>query len=158
LGIGESITVKPFRYEVDTIFEEKYVMDCTLLEIVTGDDALKIAKQERVWSPYDPLVEGQEYLALRLRLKLQIAKNENVVETLYPYWSTTLRYENNGVDIWSADFTKIFAEGYPPIEGENWVIFKYKSGTKPFLYFSPYLAVSEQVGIRNTGAYFKLFE
>ena len=79
----------------------------------------------------------------------------------YPLFSKehlTLRYEGAGSDIWSVwpahdwDFT----EGYVPIEGEGWVIFKIREGSEPLLYFQPFLIAAEQFGLRTSGVYFDL--
>lgn len=161
LHLGASIIVNPISQElIDQGIDPNLLgeMECTLLEVVNGKEALDLAKKEGKYSVYDPLLEGQEYLGVRVRIKQISSSDPNNVQTIYPYWHLTLRDENEGPDVWSEAFVDIFAQGYVPIEGEGWVLFKIKEGSTPYLYFSPWLMQSEQVGIRDTGAYFQLFK
>ena len=133
-------------------------MSCKLLEVKTGEDAKQLAKKNKNWySSFTEPIQGQEYLAVRVHLKRLWYEDNTAVDTIYPYFSLTLRYGENGDDTWSTDPTTKVAEGYPPIEGEGWTFFLIKSGTKPLLYFQPNLISSERIGIRTEGAYFTLY-
>lgn len=156
LVVGETISVRP-NPNKDPDYPDWFEMECTLVEYAAGERALNIAIENGDYSSYSPLIEGQEYLAVYVKLKLIEVKDPNNLEILYPYWSLTLRYQEEGDDLWSEDYVKQFAQGYVPIEGEGWVFFRIKQGSKPFLYFSPFLIVTEQVNVRNTGVYFRLF-
>lgn len=158
LEIGESIVVEPLLPSETVSGDPFIIMDCLLLQVERGDKALDLAKSQRVYSNNFPLLEEQEYLAVNVKLNLISSSDETQVKTLYPYWHLTLRYDASGGDTWSEDFVAKFAEGYVPIEGEGWVFFLIKKGSNPYLYFSPGLIATEQVGIRDRGAFFKLTE
>lgn len=131
-------------------------MSCKLLEVKSGKEANDLAQTELGWLTYVKPIEGQEYLAVRVKLNLIWYKDNNEVETIYPSWSLTLRYKDQGDDIWSVDLIDKIAEGYPPLEGESWVFFLIRADTKPYLYFQPHLMISEQTGNRISGVYYHL--
>lgn len=133
------------------------IMNLTLTDLAIGEEANTLAKSHLGWSYKQP-IEDQEYLAIYVKIKFTDEKNSNETTTLYSYFSLTLRYDNNGSDIWSEDFVKKLGEGYPPIEGEGWVFYLIRKGSKPMLYFQPNLISLETIGVRNVGVYFKLFD
>lgn len=130
----------------------------TLLEILIGEDANQKAKESLDWLTYETPIEGQEYLAIRGTIKVIKSGDNNEVIPIYPYWSLTLRYSEDGQDTYSIDAFEIFNEGYPPVEGSGWVFFLIREGSTPYLYFQPDLVIVEQAGIRSHGAYFTLLE
>lgn len=131
-------------------------MSCKLLEVKSGKEANDLAQTELGWLTYVTPIEGQEYLAVRVKLNHIWYKDNNKVETIYSSWSLTLRYKDQGDDIWSVDLIDKITEGYPPIKGESWVFFLIRTGTKPYLYFQPDLMISEQTGNRISGVYYQL--
>jgi hypothetical protein len=130
----------------------------TLLDVKYGDDAYKLAKRNLDSLGFKEPIDNQEYLAVFGELNFLRYENNTEVKSLYPYWNLTLRYENEGPDIWSENYFEKYAEGYPPIQGSGWVFFLIKKDTKPFLYFQPLLMVEEQYGMRSSGAYYQLLE
>lgn len=131
-------------------------MAMTLVDVKRGEDAKKLAQSNMDWLSYDEPIKDQEYLAVNLKLNLLWYKDNNNVQMIYPYHHLTLRYTENGDDIWSVNPIQKFAEGYPPIEGDGWVFFLIRKDTKPILYFQPDLIIAEQLGYRDGGAYFSL--
>jgi hypothetical protein len=79
-------------------------------------------------------------------------------QVIYTFWHVTIRNSDGRNDIWSEDFSNSIAEGYPPIEGTGWIFFLIKKDSALYLYFQPDLITSDQIGIRTSGAYFKLFD
>lgn len=130
-------------------------METTVLEVMRGEQANQLAQSALDWYDYDVPIEGQEYIAIKIRF-LAEPTNVNQVESVYAYWSYTLRYEADGTDIYLVDSLQMLAEGYPPLTGEDWIFFLIRKDSKPFLYFQPLLVLSETVGIRSYGAYFDL--
>lgn len=115
-----------------------------------------MAKSEGIWNNYWPPIEGQEFLAIRIRIEVLEAPKEEVF-LVYPYWHLTLRYESGGNDTWGIHMpSEKWAEGYAPIEGGGWYFFVVRQGSDPLLYFQPMLMIHEQVGYRTSGAYFDL--
>ncbi len=139
---------------VEEILKEK-TLAVTVLEVRKGNDANKLAKSTLDWLTYETPIEGQEYIAIKAKMEVLKAP-ANEVYTLYTYWHLTLRYEEDGDDIWPVDVTAIIAKGYPPIKGEAWIFFLIRKGSQPFLYFQPDLIIDEQHGYRTSGAYFDL--
>jgi hypothetical protein len=129
-------------------------MSATLLESRRGNEADEIAKSLMSWYAYEDPVEGQERIAARVSLAVLHAPS-NEVYTLYPDWHLTLRYEPDGRDVFPEQWDK-WAEGYPPLGGEGWMTFLVREGSTPFLYFQPNRAVTEVIGYRDQGAFFRL--
>ena len=132
------------------------VMELELKDMKREEEAKKLAKKYLDWGTYIEPANDQEYLCVYVRIKIVETDHMNETETIYPYWSLTLRYTNAGNDVWSSNPIAKFGEGYPPLEGEGWVFFLIRKNSEPFLYFQPYLMMSEQVGYRKSGAYFDL--
>lgn len=130
-------------------------METTVLEVMRGEQANQLAQATLHWYEYSVPIEGQEYIAIKIRF-LAEPKNVNEVEKVFASFNYTLRYEADGSDIYLVDMTQLLAEGYPPLSGEDWLFFLIRKDSKPFLYFQPLLAQSETVGIRSYGAYFDL--
>lgn len=161
LSIGDSITVVKIPAEIaKNHLDSSARMEYTLFEVKTGEEANTFATQKLDWLTYEEPIDGQEYLAVRGKMKYTDLEDMNKVQTLYPYWSLTLRYDENGPDTWSVDVVEKFAEGYPPVEGEGWTFFLIRQGSKPYLYFQPelFIALSAGADFRTWGAYFKLFD
>lgn len=92
----------------------------TVLEVAAGDAANQLARANLDWTTYTKPIAQQEYLGVRVRLKL-VSNAVNEVASLYTYWHMTLRYTEAGSDLWPADKIGLIAEGYPPLEAEAWV-------------------------------------
>lgn len=139
------------------------IMSATLLEVQRGEAAKELAYSKLdcgyggASAEYSVchLLSDQEFIATRVRLEW-IDGDKNEVESIYPYWSLTLRYDDAGSDVWSQNDLDLWAEGYVPLSGEDWVFFKVRIGSNPVLYFHPLLIVTETIGIRTHGAYFSL--
>lgn len=158
LSIGDSalLSIVPEEYrkaESDGLGEIEF----TLLDVKTGAEADQLAREILTWSWYETPIEGQEYLAIYGRLNYVRYRDNYEVQTVYPYFNLTLRYSDEGSDTWAKNVVSIWAEGYPPIEGEGWAFYLIRQGSSPFLYFQPYLISSEQAGLRSCGVYFRLF-
>jgi hypothetical protein len=155
-GIGDTLTYSDAPAEF-------YRMSLTLLDLVRGKDASVLVRTEGdcgyfgAGSQYSPcyLLEKQELIVVKVRIDW-FGGDKNKENTLYPYWSLTLRYENGGSDIWSMDPVLIWDKGYIPLKGEGWVFFKIREGSQPRLYFQPMLMVGEGFGFRTQGGYFML--
>lgn len=158
LGIGDVVTLVEIPEEyLKAGAENPEELQFTLLDAKRGLEAQQLAQQYLGWLTYAEPIEGQEYLAVSVHLKVLRYGDNNEVKSIYPYWSLTLRYTEEGSDTWSVDPVQKFTEGYPPIEGEGWVFYLIKKDSKPFLYFQPELMIAEQAGVREHGAYFQLF-
>lgn len=159
LHIGESVSLvaipEEYRKQSSDGLEE---MQLTLLDVKTGEEANLLAQQTLDYFSYQQPIDGQEYLAVYIKLKIIWYTDKNDVQTVAPYWDLTLRYEEEGNDLWSVDEILHLAQGYPPIEGEGWVFFLIRTGSTPKLYFQPSLLITEQFGIRNSGVYYSLFD
>jgi hypothetical protein len=135
--------------------EAKMDLEFTLLEVKRGNSADQLARSELAWLTYQPLIENQEYLAVKVQLDLP-GGDPNREYRLNTSFHMTLRYEESGSDIWSVEFSNTIAEGYPPLSGSSWVFFLIREGSQPMLYFQPHLIISENFGYRDSGAYFDL--
>jgi len=131
-------------------------MSASLLDAKAGDEADALARQHLGWWRYKQPVSGQQYVAVRLHLLIPKPINPDKIDVLFPAWHFTLRRGLATSDIWSLSFGDIWAEGYAPIEGEGWIFFLARDDIDYYLYFHPYLMVTEQHGIREGGAYFYL--
>ncbi len=131
-------------------------MNALLLEHSRGVQALNLARSNLDWLTFKEPIEGQEYIAIRIKLELPNYLDPDAVVTIDPYWHLTLRREEDSSDIWSVDAGAEWAEGYPPIEGTGWVFFLVRKETEYSLYFHPFLMITEQIGIRTGGAFFYL--
>gem|GEM_PF-6611418 len=131
-------------------------LSATLLDVQRGDAAKQLAQQYMSWFQYVEPIEGQEYLAIYIRMELLETQNPNEVQIIYPAWHLTLRYSPEDHDIWAYNIYNILAEGYVPISGEEWVFYLIRKNTKPSLYFQPFLQIDERFGFRTQGAFFKL--
>jgi len=149
-----SLPVVPLAFRKDPNLSDGEI-EFTLLGIKTGDEAQAQAKQTLNWYTFQTPIVGQEYIAIQGHLKFS-KQNDNTVETIYPYWSLTLRYQDGGDDTWSINPVDITAQGYQPIEGTFWIFFLVKKDSQPLLYFQPNLMIMEQHGIRISGAYFDI--
>lgn len=159
LVIGDSVHIQPVPQEfLDKGINKMVEMECTVLEVIRGEKAFSLAKEKRVHLYTDPLLEDQEYVAILINLLQTYTDDPGNPTSLYSNWNVTLRNEQSGNDIWSYDPIYPKTEGYLPLELKDWVIFRVRIGSKPLLYFQPFLMIYERVGIRETGAYFKLFE
>jgi hypothetical protein len=136
---------------------DRFKMSATVLEVKRGNDAYHQAQLADKYNGlfYNPLLDGQEFLAIMIKADILEADPTTVFIT-YEYWHFTLRYSQDGNDIWSEDVLEKIAEGYPPLSGTFWRIFRIKQDTQPYLYFQPNLLINEDYGYRTSGAYFSL--
>ena len=131
-------------------------MRATLLEVVRAEEADLLAQKEMSWYMYEPPKNGQEYIAVHVSLE-RVEGDPNEFESLYGYWSFTIRYSETGPDTWTADIGGgPWAEGYIPVEGNGWLFFLIREGSEPLLYFHPNLIIVETFGIRTGGGFFSL--
>jgi len=148
-GINQTI----IRHEGITMI---WKMSMTLLEVQKGENAKIVAMNNIPFFSYSNQVEGQEYIAIRVRLDLLEKKDgEFDIESLSSYGDITLRYEEEGEDIWPFDLD-LWVEGYVPLSAEGWVFFAIKEGSQPLIYFHPRLMTTERLGMRTGGAFFSL--
>ncbi|PKN85279.1 MAG: hypothetical protein CVU46_11660 [Chloroflexi bacterium HGW-Chloroflexi-8] len=160
LSLGESISLEAVPEEFRNSKTKNGVEEvkAELLDIKVGEEARILANQKlKSWANQE-LIPGQEYLAILVKVTVLWCRDNNEVVTIYPYWHFRLRYKDGGDDIDPVNLVEKFAEGYPPLEGEGWVFFLIKSGTKPYLYFQPNYLIYEKFDITNFGAYFKLMK
>jgi len=108
------------------------------------------------WIEYEAPIESQEYMALRVSLRIEGPETE--ILYIWPYISLTLRYEDSGKDLWSESTRAFRKEGYSPLEGEGWIFFLIRQDSYPLLYFQPWLITGEVLGYRTEGVYFGLQE
>lgn len=147
--IGDRIEVAPGNWP-------DMLMAATVLEVARGTEAKALAKKNLGWLDYKEPIEGQEYLAIRVKLEI-VEDTPTDVDDIYPYWHLTLRYSEGGKDTWATQMALTdWAEGYPPIEAEGWDFFLVREGSEPLLYFQPNLMIAEQVGVREEGSYISL--
>lgn len=130
--------------------------ELTLLEILRGANADKKAREIMSWLEYETPIESQEYIALRVSLRIEGPENE--VLNIWPYVSLTLRYEDSGKDLWSEPTRSFRKKGYSPLEDEGWIFFLIRQDSYPMLYFQPWLMTNEVLGYRTEGVYFGLQE
>jgi len=149
--IGVALT----RSDPLSSIQTPYQMSTTVLEVRKGEEAARLARSQLYSLTFSEPIEGQEYIAVRVKLEVKSGPS-NEVYSLYPYWHLTLRYEPSGTDIWSQDVIDMWDKGYPPLGGEGWVFFLARTGSEPLLYFQPNLIVNEQLGYRTLGAFFTL--
>lgn len=135
-----------------------YDFTATLLEVATGKQARDLARSKISWPYYEEPIQGQQYLAARLRLEVSTVIDPDEVMVIYPYHHFTLRRSPDSQDVWSADFVEKWAEAYPPMEGTGWVFFLAREDVPYLLYFHPFLVVTETLGIREGGAFFGLLD
>ena len=129
-------------------------LEATLLEVLRGEEAENLARSHLFF--FSKPFQGQEYLAVKARLDfIDVLEPENA-ESIYPTWTFTLRYSENGSDTYAENVADLWAEGYVPFSGEGWVFFLVKEGSEPYLYFHPLLTVVKQFGVTTGGAYFIL--
>lgn len=127
----------------------------TLLDVQRGEAGKQVAQQNMEWYSYQEPIEGQEYLAVLVRIDYLETDTPNEVQSTNPYFHLTLRYSFDGDDIWASDMSKL-VEGYVPYSFESWVYFLIRKDTQPMLYFQPYLMVAEQYDFRTDGGFFNL--
>lgn len=140
-----------------TLFDlprERMKVSVTLLEIRRGDPANEIAESLAYSGTYEDPIEGQERIALRVKLAVLEAPPHEVFH-LYASSHLTLRYEPEGRDIFVERITRKWAEGYPPLEEEGWITFLIREGTDPLLYFQPDL-INTPDSHRSQGAFFQV--
>ena len=108
LNIGDSVIVQEIPKKLlKPGVTDIEVMECSLLEVKQGAEADELAHQYLDWSSYKVPIEGQEYLAIRVHLKLITSGDNYSKETIYQNWNLTLRYSEGGSDTWSIDLLRI---------------------------------------------------
>ncbi len=130
-------------------------MKATLLDAMRGDQAWQLAQTELSCRAYCGPQADEELMAVKVRLEWTKG-NPGVTQTLFPYKSLAVRYEETSEDIWCLEYQDQWAEGEIPISGEGWVFFKIRKGSQPVLYFSPLLVVYGPQGYELGGGYFLL--
>jgi hypothetical protein len=126
-----------------------------LLEVKRGEEAKQIALSKLGFMYINP-GPSEEFLAIHGRLIIYSYQDNSEIQTIYPGWHVVLRYSDGDYDTWAENRHDVSTQGYPPIEGNFWLIYKIYSGQKPYAYFQPDLYTSEYVGLQNFGAYFNL--
>ena len=145
--IGSTITLWDYSHALS-----KYSL--TLIDVQRDEAAKQLAQQFLSWYYYDEPIEGQEYIAIYVRMDYLETTRPNEVDNINPQLHLTLRYSlTDTTTVFSQDFVQHLAEGYVPLSGEGWVFYLVRKDTQPFLYFMPWNAMEETY---NQGAFFNL--
>jgi hypothetical protein len=126
----------------------------TVIEVKRGQEASTLARN-KLGLLYSKPIEGQEYIAIKLKIEVIQTSSTNEVYSLIPYSDFTLRYEKDGDDFWSEDIAG-WKDAYPPYDAEGWMYFLIRENTNPYLYCQPVLYGSAPHGYRSSGMYFDL--
>lgn len=130
-------------------------MAATVLEVLRGKEADKLAQDQLDPSDYIQPEDNTEYLAVKVKVDVLRGADKELVP-LYPHWHFILRTDEMGQHTYSmADWRRKAGEGYPPFSIETWLCFLVEKESKPLLYFQPYWIFAEKE-YQTSGAFFSL--
>ena len=142
--IGESVIV-------DLSPIKEMAISATVLEVRRGAAAMEIGRYGSLMG-FSPPVDGEDYVAVRISAEwLKGSRYER--EKLFLDWHFALRFEDGTVVPPHVVPVEPIAEGYIPLSGEGWLLWRIRADSSPLLRCQPGQIIET---IESRGAYMAL--